>query len=1017
MSLELVKVFDHQTSRVKGLSFHPRRPWVIVSLHTGIIQLWDYHHGLLLSVSFHSTQNIFASGGDDAKIKVWNCQSQTLSASSTASSDAASSRSLFTLTGHTDYIRSVSFHNESPWILSASDDQTIRIWNWQSRQCLSILTGHNHYVMNAAFSPLGDMIASCSLDQTVRIWDITGLLRKSSASSGTARGSPSSSPSSSYPDLFAPSEVVVKHIIEGHERGINFVSWHPSGQMLLSASDDRLVKVWQLDAFRAWEVDTYSGHFNNVSSAVFAYHGDIIISNSEDRTLRVWDTHSKACILNFRRDNDRFWFVSGYPNTAPESQMMIFGAAHDNGFSIFKLEKDTPAFTAINDDGHESSFLYVSSGCSLNFVTCALSKAPEKKSIGVLVSDEKSTTNTLHLGESPTSISLNPVDGSILAVYKKESKSHCELFPNVFIPQPPGSSSHQFIGMITSVLKLPALSAVFLSRNRFVVLDEAGSSILLLSSSDKNFSKRIITCVTCDNLFSSTIPNSVYLTSSATDRILLFDVQQERIVSEHSSVFFSGSPILFCCSSERSDFVAFGSKTGIMVLTKKLEKSLSNIQCNSNHIESMALDDKDHPGTAVLYYSTFYNINYALVSGDSGIVLQTPSPMFVTGISKGNSLGAIDRRGVFQLLDFDPTEIRFKYSLACRDYRTLSSIISSGNLVGQSMISFLCRKGHPKLALKYVKDTQTRFDLALECLDIDMALTMAQKLDLCSCWENLAKEAMLHGRVHVVEECYRRLLTSNYEEYSFKLLFLWILTGQLDKIRRFWKENSSGPSTPIFDFICAFVSADKDGIVEMLQASGQHMLAFAFSAINGMVDGSGVAQVNDDQKKRVFNFIASCSVGGAAERALSAFKPNPKAECEWPTRDLIEKSPEPFSPPHHHHHHDLMQETSTLQTSSFVGEEKMCVDGAAKANSPPDTSLVSTEAWGIDDLEFEKQQSSIFSSENETAAHDAISRAQCVPGIDPIHNLLSYSSSVAADHIVIGNFEAAMMVTFILSPR
>ena len=49
MPLELVKVFDHQTSRVKGLSFHPRRPWVIVSLHTGFIQLWDYHRGLLIS--------------------------------------------------------------------------------------------------------------------------------------------------------------------------------------------------------------------------------------------------------------------------------------------------------------------------------------------------------------------------------------------------------------------------------------------------------------------------------------------------------------------------------------------------------------------------------------------------------------------------------------------------------------------------------------------------------------------------------------------------------------------------------------------------------------------------------------------------------------------------------------------------------------------------------------------------------------------------------------------------------
>jgi len=57
--------------------------------------------------------------------------------------------------------------------VSASDDQTIRIWNWQSRTCLSVLTGHNHYVMCAAFHPKDDLIVSASLDQTVRVWDTT----------------------------------------------------------------------------------------------------------------------------------------------------------------------------------------------------------------------------------------------------------------------------------------------------------------------------------------------------------------------------------------------------------------------------------------------------------------------------------------------------------------------------------------------------------------------------------------------------------------------------------------------------------------------------------------------------------------------------------------------------------------------------------------------------------------------------------------------------------------------------
>lgn len=40
--------FESKSNRVKGLSFHPIRPWILTSLHNGIIQLWDYRMGTLL---------------------------------------------------------------------------------------------------------------------------------------------------------------------------------------------------------------------------------------------------------------------------------------------------------------------------------------------------------------------------------------------------------------------------------------------------------------------------------------------------------------------------------------------------------------------------------------------------------------------------------------------------------------------------------------------------------------------------------------------------------------------------------------------------------------------------------------------------------------------------------------------------------------------------------------------------------------------------------------------------------
>jgi len=125
--MSLLKKFESKSARVKGISFHPTRPWVLASLHSGIIQLWDYrmcvligrvvegatippyyhntsltrsdkfdeHGGPVRGVDFHTQQPIFVSGGDDYKIKVWNYKQR---------------KCIFTLLGHLDYIRTTFFH-------------------------------------------------------------------------------------------------------------------------------------------------------------------------------------------------------------------------------------------------------------------------------------------------------------------------------------------------------------------------------------------------------------------------------------------------------------------------------------------------------------------------------------------------------------------------------------------------------------------------------------------------------------------------------------------------------------------------------------------------------------------------------------------------------------------------------------------------------------------------------------------------------------------------------------------
>ena len=133
--------------------------------------------------------------------------------------------------GHIDYVRTVFFHNELPWILSCSDDQTVRIWNYQSRSCINIITGHSHYVMCAQFHPEKNYIVSCSLDSTVRIWDFS-ILRKKLTETKNASS-------------FIGIEIECIKILEGHERGVNWVTFHPTQNIIASGSDDRKIKLWK----------------------------------------------------------------------------------------------------------------------------------------------------------------------------------------------------------------------------------------------------------------------------------------------------------------------------------------------------------------------------------------------------------------------------------------------------------------------------------------------------------------------------------------------------------------------------------------------------------------------------------------------------------------------------------------------------------------------------------------------------------------------------------------------------
>lgn len=58
-------------------------------------------------------------------------------------------------------------------------------------------------------------------------------------------------------------------------------------------------------------------------------------------------------------------------------------------------------------------------------------------------------------------------------------------------------------------------------------------------------------------------------------------------------------------------------------------------------------------------------------------------------------------------------------------------MVRTAKLVGQSMMTYLQKKGYPEVALHFVKDEKTPFGLPLECGNIDVN-SLNQLFDRCS---------------------------------------------------------------------------------------------------------------------------------------------------------------------------------------------------------------------------------------------------------------------------------------------
>ncbi|TLD27303.1 hypothetical protein PspLS_05312 [Pyricularia sp. CBS 133598] len=96
---------------------------------------------------------------------------------------------------------------------------------------------------------------------------------------------------------YIPKKMV--HQWKHHTKAITSLNFFPnSGHLLLSGSADSTVKIW--DVYHQRELlRTYSGHSKSLSDTTFNTHGDKFLSASFDRMMKLWDTETGKCIAKF----------------------------------------------------------------------------------------------------------------------------------------------------------------------------------------------------------------------------------------------------------------------------------------------------------------------------------------------------------------------------------------------------------------------------------------------------------------------------------------------------------------------------------------------------------------------------------------------------------------------------------------------------------------------------------------------------------------------------------------------
>lgn len=208
------------------------------------------------------------------------------------------------LLGHVGPITGLSIDGAGRWLVSASEDRTLRRWDLRAIDpgaSAAVLRGHDATIVATAIDPAGRWAVSGDVAGALRVWSLEDgaeTAARRDAHEATITGlvfEPAGTLFSASDDrtirrwrIGEGGELHGAARFEGGTSGLTCLVQTPDGDHLAAGATDGSIALWDLRARTSAPVPL-SGHTERVNDLAVSADGRTLVSASDDDTLRVWN--------------------------------------------------------------------------------------------------------------------------------------------------------------------------------------------------------------------------------------------------------------------------------------------------------------------------------------------------------------------------------------------------------------------------------------------------------------------------------------------------------------------------------------------------------------------------------------------------------------------------------------------------------------------------------------------------------------------------------------------------------